>query len=106
MQWFIADDPICDGADDGAPGNILGPQCALRSERRDALIITIDSTPAVGDLTQHTRLRAQCDERRIDIACFADRRIDEHVGHGKYLDRIFVQQPAHHVEIVDHHVAE
>jgi hypothetical protein len=42
----------------------------------------------------------------IDIARRADRRIDQHAGGGEDLDRLLVEQPSRHVEIVDHHVAE
>src|SRR5207302_1941233 len=82
MQWLVADDPIVSGKGDSALDYVLGPQGALRPERLDALVIAIDRTPAVRDLEQRTRLRAQCHHRRVDIACFADRRVDQHARLG------------------------
>src|SRR5258708_8424051 len=106
MQWLVANDAIGPGKGDCALDQVLGPQGALRPERLDALVIAIDRTPAVRDLAQRTRLRTQCHDRRVDIARFADRRIDQHARGGKYLDRLLAQEPPRHVEIVDHHVAE
>src|SRR5439155_11838536 len=106
MQWLVADDPIVSGKGDSALDYVLGPQGALRPERLDALVIAIDRTPAVRDLAQRARLRAQCHNRRVDIAGFADRRVDKYARRSKYFDRLLVQEPPRHVEIVDHHVAK
>src|ERR1700736_4055167 len=102
MQWLVADDPIVSGKGDSALDHVIGSQGALRPERLDALVIAIDRTPAVRDLTQRTRLRAQCHHRRVDIARLADRWVDKHARRSKYRDRLLVPKPPRHVEIVDH----
>src|ERR1700730_6847763 len=71
MQWLVADDPIVSGKGDSALEHVPGPQGALRPERLDALVIAIDSTPAVRDLAQRARLSAQCHPRRVAVACSA-----------------------------------
>src|SRR5438552_5392423 len=106
MQWLVADDPTASGKGDSALDYVLGPQGALRPERLDALVIAIDRTPAVRDLAQRARLRAQCHNRRVDIACFPDGRVNKYARRSKYVDWLLVQEPPRHVEIVDHHVAE
>src|SRR5260370_35214488 len=106
MQWLVANYAIRPGKEDCALDHVLGPQGALRSEGLDALVIAINRTPAVRDLAQRTRWRAQCHDRRIDIARVADRRIDQHARRGKYLDRLLAREPPRPIEIVNHHVAE
>src|SRR5437016_13805454 len=91
MQWLVADDPIGPGKGYRALDHVLGPQSALRPERLDALVKAIDRAPAVRDLAQRTRFRAQRHERRVDIACFAARRVDQHARRSKYFDRLLVQ---------------
>ena len=71
-----------------------------------ALIVAIDGAAAVRDLAERTRARPQGHDGGVDVGGIADRGIGQHAGGGEDLDRLLSEQPARHVEIVDHHVAE
>ena len=78
----------------------------VTSTAGDPLIVAIGGAAAVRDLAKRAGRRPQGHHRGIDIAGLADRRIDQHAGGGEQLDRFLAHEPARHVEIVDHHVAE
>src|SRR5947208_7645344 len=88
MQWLVADDPIVSGKGDSALDYVLGPQGGLRPERLDGLVIAIDRTPAVRDLAQRARLRAECHNRRVDLAGLAGRAGDNDGRRTTYVERL------------------
>src|SRR5271169_5213190 len=75
MQWLLTDDPVGSCKCNRALDHVLDPQRAVRSKCFDALVIAVGRTPAVRYLAQGPRLRAQRHDRRVDIPCFADRRV-------------------------------
>ncbi len=106
MQRLVAADRDGCRALDGGRRAVLGAQHAAGAERLDALVVAIDGASAVGDLGNGARLGAQHDGRGVDVAGFADRRVDQAARGGIDLDRLLAEQPARQVEIMDHHVAE
>src|ERR1700738_1409743 len=106
MQWLVADDPIVSGKGDSALDYVLRPPGPLRPERLDALVIAIDRTPAVRDLAQRARLRAQCHNRRVDIARLADRRVDKYARRSTNFDRLLVPAPTRPGRMLDPQAAK
>jgi len=58
VQRLVADDPVGTGENHGSLDHVPGLQGPLRPESLDALIVTVDRTPAVRDLAQGTRFHA------------------------------------------------
>ena len=70
------------------------------------MIVAVDGPPAVADLAQDARGRLEDHHRRIDVADLRDAGIDQAAAGGEQLNRFLAEQPTHHIEVVDHHVAE
>jgi hypothetical protein len=82
-------------------------QHAGGAEHLQALIVSIRCLPAIVDVALLAARGAHHDHRRVVvvIAC-ADFRVHQTAGGGEDFDRLFTQQPASHVEVMDGHVAE
>lgn len=77
---------------------------ALRTQGFDALIVTVAGAAAVADLTEPARRGFQGHHGAVHIARGGDRRIDVTGRHGADLHGLFAEQPARHVEVVNHHI--
>ena len=86
--------------------DIAGAQHPLGAVNLDALVVAIGGAARIRDLGDPARSGLHDHRGGVDIAGLADRLVDEGGAEREDLDRLFGQEEARHVEIMDHHVAE
>src|SRR5258707_11726805 len=68
------------------------------TEDLNRLVVPVSSTPRTIDLGQRSRCHAKRYNRRIDIACLTDRRVDQSRADRVYLDRFIVCEPSQQIK--------
>ena len=106
MQGLLRDDAGLARELQRALQHVIGAQHAPGAQGLDALVVAVGGAAAVGDLAECAGGGLERHHGGIDVTDAADRAIDERARRRHYLHRLLAQEPACHVEIVDHHVPE
>ena len=81
-------------------------QHALVAERLDPLVVAVHRAKARIDVHERAARHRQHHHRRVGVAVRILLRVEHARGARDDLDRLVGQEPAHHVEVVDHRVVE
>ena len=104
-HWFKAS-ACCVVQLGGVRPRVLRSDHATRPKRLDPLVVAVDRLAAVVDVGEGSVLVGENDHRGVDIACFADGRINPYGTLGVHLDDLTAGYEASHVEVVDRHIVE
>src|SRR6266478_3950877 len=91
---------------DSARSQIFVQQHSGRSKDLEPLIVAVDRFAAAVDLALPTRSRAHLHHDRVEIVQLGQPGIYEPARRRHNLNRLFAEQPARHVEIVNHHITK
>src|SRR6266478_5264334 len=91
---------------DSGRSQIFVQQHSGRSKDFHPLIVAVDRLAAAIDMALPTRSRAHLHHDRVEIAQLGQPGIHKSARRRHNLDRLFAEQPARHVEIVNHHITK